>query len=70
MISSGTARHRVQRRLRGKDKSGYSATIVVETVSCMIARIGKRSKKTFVPRKTECPAPFAHLVTMMGPLDH
>ena len=51
----------VGKRPRGEDKSGCNATIVAETISCWIARNGKRSKRSSVlPREIKNPAPFAH----------
>ena len=39
----------VQKRLRGEDGSGFNSAIVAEIISCVIARNGKRSRKSSVP---------------------
>ena len=53
---------RVERRPRGEVASGFNATIVVVTISCGIARNGKKLKKSFAPpREKISPAPFAHM---------
>ena len=45
----------------GRKRVGFNATIVVATISCGIARNGKKLKKSFAPpREKISPAPFAH----------
>ena len=49
-------------RLSIEEGNGYSATIVAETISCKIARNGRKSKKNSVPpQETRSPAPFGHM---------
>ena len=55
------ARAQVERRPRGEVASGFNATIVVVTISCRIARNGKKLKRSFAPPQEKMsPAPFAH----------
>ena len=52
----------VERRPRGEVASRFNATIVVGTISCRIARNGKKLKRSFVPpREKISPAPFVHM---------
>ena len=56
----------------GEDEGKCNATIVAATISCEIARSGRRLRRNFVlPRGKSTPAPFAHTdwVTGMEPLD-
>ena len=63
----------VERRPRGEVTSGYNATIVVATISCEIARNGRRLRRRFAPAwETRCFGPIRpyRRVTGMEPLDH
>ena len=56
------ARAWVERRPRGEDGKRFSATIVVVTTSCEIARSGRKSKRNSVPPREKISlAPFAHM---------
>ena len=60
------ARVRVQRRSRGDYGSGYNATFVVATTSCVNMGNRKKLKKSFTPPDTRCPGPFAHIDNPLG----
>ena len=52
----------VKKGPREEDGDVLSATIVAETISCGIARNGRRLKRNFVPpRETKSLAPLAHM---------
>ena len=52
----------MERRPSEQDEERYNATIVVASISCKIARSGRRSRRSFIPpREIESPAPFAHI---------
>ena len=64
----------VERRPRGEVTSGYNATIVVATISCEIARNGRRLKRSFAPpQKLDALPPLpiwtGHQDGTPGPLD-
>ena len=68
----GSVRAQVEKRPRGEDGGKCSATIVVATTSCGIARSGRKLRRNFVlPREKSSPAPFSPYgqIIRMEPLD-
>ena len=60
-------RAQVEKGPREEDRDVLSATIVAETISCGIARNGRRKKRNFVPpRETKSLAPFTHTDGLLG----
>ena len=61
------AQARMERRPRREVASGFNATIVVATISCRIARNGKKLKTSFAPPREKISlAPFAHTDGSLG----
>ena len=57
----------VERRPRGEDGKRFNATIVVVTISCEIARNGRKSKRNSVPPQEKIsPALFAQMDGSLG----